>query len=540
MLRLTFTFLACLCLWHAQAITFTFSGTIDSDWENSSNWDAYPGTTINAGDVVIINASCSFDNFSIPFINNGQLINNSDISNFSLGFINNGILDNFGDIFLDGIYTNSGITNNHGTLHITMPLSSTNTSSGVINNMAGASFVLEQLINNGLIENDGDFIIMFQLTNAGTINNRSNFSALLSLENTATGIINNTNLLDTSDLNNFGFIQNNGMIFLQIDSNSSGIIQGIGGINDPAPNTFTNTGIISPGTSGINSTGILTISSEPTLLTASSILEIEIGGTTAGTDYDVLNGDFDPITVGGTLNITSLGGFIPNIGDCFIIIEAEGSEPMTVGITGTFATVNLFPLPADRQWEIYYNDNDVTICVESIIPVELGDFALKLVEESVLLHWETFSELDNKGFEVQRSANGKDFATLDFVIGQGTSLEQRRYQYLDEQPLKGDNYYRLKQIDFDNTFDYSATITTYFGKEKITLYPNPVAANANLQLQAPIGHTYEIINPLGQVVKTGFQIASNTTISTQALPKGNYTLRIRNANEKQNIPFIIQ
>ena len=66
-----------------------------------------------------------------------------------------------------------------------------------------------------------------------------------------------------------------------------------------------------------------------------------------------------------------------------------------------------------------------------------------------LLTWQTASELNNAGFEVERSADAKQWEVLGFVNGHGTTMEANDYKYLDAQPMRGMNYYRLSQTDFD-------------------------------------------------------------------------------------------
>ena len=113
-----------------------------------------------------------------------------------------------------------------------------------------------------------------------------------------------------------------------------------------------------------------------------------------------------------------------------------------------------------------------------IVPVELTSFTGAFVGNDVHLKWATATELNNRGFEIQRSANGSSFATVAFVEGNGTTTDQKQYSFIDRNVEARVNYaYRLKQIDFNGTFDYSSVVNIGFTLPlEFVLeqnYPNP-------------------------------------------------------------------
>ena len=115
--------------------------------------------------------------------------------------------------------------------------------------------------------------------------------------------------------------------------------------------------------------------------------------------------------------------------------------------------------------------------------LELVSLNARQQKESIHLVWQTASEINNAGFEVQRSSDGQKWDGLDFVPGNGTTLEKQSYTFTDGRPLPGLNYYRLKQVDFDGSFTYSKTISVDFGKEeRITIFPNPAYDELTIQL----------------------------------------------------------
>jgi hypothetical protein len=126
--------------------------------------------------------------------------------------------------------------------------------------------------------------------------------------------------------------------------------------------------------------------------------------------------------------------------------------------------------------------------LNAILPVELLNFdATRLDKYQVQLDWSTASEINNKGFYVERMLeNEAEFSSISFVEGQGTSVETNSYQFIDENSYTGVSYYRLKQEDFDGTISYSeikavagidVSNTNYID---LSIYPNPVFDQLNV------------------------------------------------------------
>ena len=108
-------------------------------------------------------------------------------------------------------------------------------------------------------------------------------------------------------------------------------------------------------------------------------------------------------------------------------------------------------------------------------PVELSSFTSNVLNNEVQLRWSTATETNNKGFNVERKSNG-NWETVGFVSGKGTTTEVSNYSFTDK--VNGSKYsYRLKQVDFDGTFEYSPVINVDLTGPKVYLlsqnYPNP-------------------------------------------------------------------
>jgi len=107
----------------------------------------------------------------------------------------------------------------------------------------------------------------------------------------------------------------------------------------------------------------------------------------------------------------------------------------------------------------YYFLDDVNVYVCTPLPIELISFNATVEHSNIVqLKWQTESESNNDDFEVQRSKDGVDFKILDKVPVTGNSDKTISYNYIDENPLNGFSYYRLKQVDFEGNAAYSKVV----------------------------------------------------------------------------------
>ena len=140
------------------------------------------------------------------------------------------------------------------------------------------------------------------------------------------------------------------------------------------------------------------------------------------------------------------------------------------------------------------------------VPVELTSFTGKVIDGKVNLTWQTASEKNNYGFEIQRMQNDSYWEKIAFVTGRGTSGEINSYSYVDKSISTGNYSYRLKQIDFDGTFKYSSVVEVKTGAptkfELLQNYPNPFNPSTTINYSLPIkGHVVlKVYNVLGKEV----------------------------------------
>ncbi|MEJ2615085.1 MAG: discoidin domain-containing protein [Ignavibacteriaceae bacterium] len=177
-----------------------------------------------------------------------------------------------------------------------------------------------------------------------------------------------------------------------------------------------------------------------------------------------------------------------------------------------------------------YKLNLTVTYLSKVLPVELTSFKAEVIDKTVELKWKTATELNIKGFEVERKifSNSK-WETIGFIKGNGTSTNPMLYKYTDdfkEQIINGAVTYRLKQISLDGNAEYSDEI-----KVKVDLtpkdfvlyqnYPNPFNPTTNIKYALPYESNVDIAiyNVLGERVKIlekGIKEAGNHNIVWQA------------------------
>lgn len=123
---------------------------------------------------------------------------------------------------------------------------------------------------------------------------------------------------------------------------------------------------------------------------------------------------------------------------------------------------------------------------EAVVPINLISFDGQLKNNSVQLNWKTSSEINNNGFDVERSIDGKNFSAIGFVPGKGSSAVENAYTYSDFTKQSGTVYYRLNQKDFDGASKHSNVIKLMVSNDFTwQVYPNPLADNSAIQIQLP-------------------------------------------------------
>lgn len=174
------------------------------------------------------------------------------------------------------------------------------------------------------------------------------------------------------------------------------------------------------------------------------------------------------------------------------------------------------------------------------VPVELENFTVRNESDKIILQWQTASELNNKGFEVQRKFANSDFASIGFVEGKGTTTEKQFYNFIDKPSENGLYSYRLKQIDFSGVNHFSDEVEIQFVSSiQVHLeqnYPNPTNSRTVFQWSIPINaHVkLKLYDVLGREILTlvdGFREAglyeNQIDFTNTDLPSGIYLYELR-------------
>ena len=187
-------------------------------------------------------------------------------------------------------------------------------------------------------------------------------------------------------------------------------------------------------------------------------------------------------------------------------------------------------------------DNDVFVDnVEiklAVMPVTLVSFKGDRQGSRNMLTWKTATEQNNKGYELQRSSNGQSFSTIGFIQSKavnGNSTSGLNYNYADEKPLNGNNYYRLKQLDFDGKPTLSNIVLIKGVRVDAivlsSIYPNPAKTLLNVVLTAPANDRVSMIvtDLAGKIVmeKTTQLVSgdNNLVMNVAGLPSGTYMIK---------------
>ncbi len=213
-----------------------------------------------------------------------------------------------------------------------------------------------------------------------------------------------------------------------------------------------------------------------------------------------------------------------------------------------FVAGNIVPVWTDERAGGF--DMDIyTASINPIVPVELISFTHKIVKGKVILEWVTATELNNLGFEIQRSVDNNVFVTIGFVKGNGNSTTNQNYSFTEE-GIGSKIYYRLKQVDFNGTYTYSDVIEVD-GVTVSTLkleqnFPNPFNPITTIKYQ--LGNdgfvSLKVYNSVGEEVAqlvNEYQNGGSHQIAFNAkdLPSGIYVYKVSSENYIESKKMIL-
>ncbi len=236
-----------------------------------------------------------------------------------------------------------------------------------------------------------------------------------------------------------------------------------------------------------------------------------------------------------TINLTT-GVPIVNGGNYLFTLSAtSGSLDLQAVSPGTFA--NGFAAQSLLSAEITNINialviplatSDLTfniVATSSVLPVELTSFKASKLGNQSQLDWTTATESNNKHFAIERSKDGKNFNEIGIINSKGASYEKQDYSFIDPIPTKGNNYYRLKEVDFDGKYQFSnVEMVALKGYSQIMLYPNPAKESITIETSATDKHDVKIMDYMGRIWLSKTLENEVNQLNIASLPKGMYFL----------------
>ncbi len=162
--------------------------------------------------------------------------------------------------------------------------------------------------------------------------------------------------------------------------------------------------------------------------------------------------------------------------------------------------------------------------ISKVLPVALISFTAQMKEEYVQIDWKTATEFNNDYFVVQKSQDGIYFEDIDNIAGAGNSNVLISYQSLDYYPYEGITYYRLKQVDYDGTTDYSNIAAVRNNPDDIIqVFPNP--SNGNFTVETKEAMEIVIYSATGQeITRLNYEANTINKVDLTNYSKGIYFL----------------
>ncbi|MBC8147485.1 MAG: DNRLRE domain-containing protein [Bacteroidetes bacterium] len=257
--------------------------------------------------------------------------------------------------------------------------------------------------------------------------------------------------------------------------------------------------------------------------------------TTSGGDYSgTVEGSFTPVWTGtykqDSVNLTTsvqdfVDGTYSNFGWLLKIATEDASQKYWEYCSKEYATSANRPI-----LRITY----------SVLPIELLSFSARQENENVRINWSTASETNNDFFTIERSIDAQNFEILKTFAGAGNSNEIINYSEIDEFPLIGISYYRLKQTDFNGDYSYSEIVavenlTDNLNLKILNAYSNPNSINFTVLNPNLEDLSFEVFNILGEVListKVDYVIEkSKVVVSAEGLSHGIYFIKLSGDKE---------
>ncbi len=184
--------------------------------------------------------------------------------------------------------------------------------------------------------------------------------------------------------------------------------------------------------------------------------------------------------------------------------------------------------------------NPLSVSGAVVLPVTLTAFTATATGSNVALQWTTSQESNNRGFTLQRSADGVTWTDLGFVAGVGNSSTSTKYNYTDKLPGTGINFYRLRQQDLDGRTSLSSIVTATIGSNKFfSISDNPGKGIYKLSMASSLEVLQILITDAsGKVLLNKRTAAGNQVIDISNQAPGVYWLMVKKGTTQTGLKLI--
>ncbi|MEO6286678.1 MAG: T9SS type A sorting domain-containing protein [Dyadobacter sp.] len=180
-----------------------------------------------------------------------------------------------------------------------------------------------------------------------------------------------------------------------------------------------------------------------------------------------------------------------------------------------------------------------------VLPIDLTYFKAEKSEENVMLSWETAWEKNSKEFIVERSADLKEFEAIGTLKAAGEATGRMQYEFIDDNPLTGANYYRLRMKDRDDSFSFSKTldVITDAPESPILVVPNPASPEKiTISGQNIDPNLLSLTNLSGNTISFRFEPIQGNSIDLypeNPLVSGLYFLTYQKNGRKEHVKILV-
>lgn len=482
--------------------------------------------------------------FACPFTGN-VTISGNDISN----------LDDFsvvtsipGDLTIDG---NMMLDNTSGLMnidsiggHIYITDNDTMTDAPAFDSLDYVGGCIEITGNGAMTDISGfgnlNYVVHYiTISGNGSLSSLTGFTELDSLGGDIS-IQNNVNVINVSGFTNVIFI--GGHFYLNDNTNLNNL-SGFGSlttVNNCMEITNNNALGNLQWFTGLTSIGNVNDSDNSYLLISGN------GSMTDLTGFENITFIFGSLTIQDNPVLTSLGGLnntflgsssITNISiqNCPELIICQVPCVCDVIMNGGMATIGNNAEGCNSTMDV------MDECLA--LPITLQYLKATNYNQQTLLTWSTATETNNSHFIIEHSIDAQQFTEVGRVAGSGTSLTPQTYSFIHERPHLGVNYYRLRQVDFDGTFEYSDIVNVEFERRGFHIFPNPVESALYLQFDtSQMEIEVNITSITGKVIHSEVVDFSGgptlITFDIENYPMGVYFLSVNDGKEIQVQRFI--